>query len=315
MNIREKLSIAKESLSCLKNSIKRCDLCVHSCGCDRSSGHTGRCRASTDLKVHSVAPHTGEEPPISGSAGSGTIFFSNCSMSCEYCQNYRFSQLGEGSVISEKALTRLMLDLAERGCHNINLVSPTHYMPMILEALIGAWECGLEIPIVYNTGGYDSLKLIKSLDGIIDVYLPDIKYSDDAMAGRYSNAPYYVENNRMIILEMFRQTGPLRVDNNIALKGLLIRLLVLPNAISGTEDTLDFIFNEIGKNAYLSVMSQYYPAYHALKFNELSRPIRQEEYTSVLNKMDELGIHNGWIQPFGQGFDESFAGENFESNI
>ncbi len=209
-----------------------------------------------------------------------------------------------------------MLKLQDEGCHNINLVSPTHFTPGIVEAIRQACLKGLTLPIVYNTGGYDSIKNIRVLEGIVDIYLPDMRYSSDRMAKKYSTAPGYTANNRSIVREMHRQAGTLHISSDgIATKGLLIRLLILPGGISGTEDSLEFIASKIGRDTYLSVMSQYYPAYKAQRYKKLSHRIASKNYYSVIKKMRGLGLHKGWIQPFAGDFGKEFAGENFKSSF
>ena len=203
-----------------------------------------------------------------------------------------------------------MLQLQDMGCHNINLVNPTHFVPAIVEALKLAYSGGLDIPVIYNTGGFDSLSTIRSLEGLVDIYLPDMRYAADEMAKKYSNAPGYVMNNRAIVKEMQRQVGNLKVSGGIANKGLIVRLLLLPGGISGTTETLAFISETLGSDVYLSVMSQYYPAYNAPQVKELSRRITREEYNAVIRVMKLLGLYNGWIQPFDGEFNKCFAGEN-----
>jgi putative pyruvate formate lyase activating enzyme len=291
---------------------EKCELCGHRCGVNRLKGEKGLCAAPAEPVVYAYSPHHGEEPPISGTRGSGTIFFSLCPMKCVYCQNWRFSQSQKGVPMKPAELAGAMLELEGLSCHNINLVSPTHFMPGITEALRIAFSKGLSIPIVYNTGGYDSLRLIRLLNGIVDVYLPDMRYSEDGNAARYSSAPSYVEVNRTAVREMYRQVGQARYDGEgIIQKGLVIRLLVMPGHISGTETTIDFIKKEMGNKVYLSIMSQYYPAYKAAESRELSRGITGDEYSSVVRKMEEEGFENGWVQPFGGDFEDSFKGENF----
>jgi len=231
-------------------------------------------------------------------------------MECVYCQNYQFSQSGAGKKISARDLGDIMLELQGAGCHNINLVSPTHFAPVIVEALKYACSDGLELPVVYNTGCYDSLDVIRGLRGLVDIYLPDMRYSSDAMAEKYSAAPGYVSNNRAVVEEMYRQVGHLETSRGIAYKGLIIRLLILPGGISGTTETLEFISGTLGSGVYLSIMSQYYPAYKAGAYKELSHKISREDYDAVIKKMRELGLHNGWVQPFHAEFDERYAGEN-----
>ncbi|MDD4012703.1 MAG: radical SAM protein [Candidatus Omnitrophica bacterium] len=314
--MKNKIVLIDAAISTLLPKMSHCDLCFRDCGTDRSSGVTGFCGAASDAKVYSFSSHSGEEPPLSGMMGSGTIFFSHCNMGCVYCQNYRFSHEAAGKVIDVPRLADIMLDLEARGCHNINLVSPTHFVPRILEALKIAYQGGLRSPIIYNTGGYDHPEVIRTLDGIVDVYLPDMRYASDEMAVKYSSAPGYVDNNRKIVLEMLRQAGHLKLDNmRMAERGVIIRLLILPGNISGTIETLRFISKEIGTDVYLSVMSQYYPAYKAMNFPGIDRRVEKREYDEVIDVMEELGFSNGWVQPFGGDFNEELAGENFPPGI
>jgi putative pyruvate formate lyase activating enzyme len=315
MDINTKIRAIDAILPALKESMASCDLCPRNCGVNRLKGEKGFCRSGQNAIVHSYAPHHGEEPPLSGYTGSGTIFFANCNMGCLYCQNYQFSQSGLGKEISAEELAAIMLELQDIGCHNINLVTPTHFIYPILEALKRAYSDGLSLPVVYNTGGYDSLQVIKSLNGIVDIYLPDMRYASEEMAEEYSCAPGYVANNRALIKEMNRQVGVLEIKDDVALRGLIIRLLILPGGISGSLDTLEFIAQRVGKDTYLSVMSQYYPAYKALSHKKLGKRISQEDYSEVTGKMQQLGLDNGWLQPFQGDFDERFAGENFTPNL
>lgn len=311
----QKIEIIGKVLPDLIKEFEKCTLCERSCKVNRLKGEKGFCASGNESIIYSYGPHYGEEPPLSGSRGSGTIFFSRCNMACAYCQNYQFSQFAAGKIVSPPELSDIMVKLQERGCHNINLVSPTHFVPGIVEALKHAYSCGLKLPIVYNTGGYDSLHIIKALNGIIDIYLPDMRYSSDENAGRYSNAPGYVKNNRMVVKEMYRQVGNLALSKGIAKKGLIIRLLILPGGISGTVETLEFINKELGKKVYLSVMSQYYPAYKASEYKDLTHRISSKDYDTVIDKMNELGLSNGWVQPYGGEFDSRFAGENFPPSL
>jgi len=309
----KKLEAVKRASALLGDCLKSCSICPRTCGVDRTAGRTGYCRASLNSAVYSYSPHHGEEPPISGTKGSGTIFFSHCNMKCAYCQNYYFSQLDKGEEVTCKKLAGMMLSLQKRGCHNINLVTPTHYVPQILMALQIALEGGLDIPIVYNTSGYDLAGTIKMLDGIIDIYMPDMRYSDDAMAKKYSDAPGYVEHNRACVLEMQRQTGDLRLDaEGIAVRGVIIRLLVLPEGISGTEGSLKFIRQSVSGGAYLSIMSQYYPTFKARQYTEISRGISAGEYKNVVDAAHLLGLNNGWIQESPGETDPRFLGTNIK---
>lgn len=232
-------------------------------------------------------------------------------MKCVYCQNYIFSQLDNGEEVSIEKLASIMLELQDMGCHNINLVNPTHFVPQILAALSIASGNGLDIPIVYNTSGYDSPDTIKLLDGIIDIYLPDMRYSDNKNAKVYSDAPDYVEHNRACVTEMQRQVGGLIMDEeDIAVKGLIIRLLVLPNDISGTIESLRFIKEKVSKDAYLSIMSQYYPTFKAYNFKDISRPVKKGEYKNIVDEARRLGLNNGWVQEIPEDDDRKFLGTN-----
>ncbi len=293
------------------NILKNCAVCPHKCKVDRLSGQKGFCNAPANPVISSAMAHHGEEPPISGKYGSGTIFFTYCNMKCVYCQNYQISQLYQGNEINIKNLSDIMLSLQQNGCHNINLVSPTVWIPQILKSLSLVKKfCNstnnkiksnekLKIPIVYNTGGYEDPKVIKLLDGFIEIYMPDIRYASDEEAEKYSNTKNYVKYNRASIIEMYRQVGDLKLDKNgIAVKGLLIRLLVLPNNIGKIKETLDFIKYELSDRVYLSIMAQYYPEFKAKKYPELSRRIYKEEYLEILNYAEKLGLINGWTQDY-----------------
>ncbi|MCK4803925.1 MAG: radical SAM protein [Spirochaetes bacterium] len=281
----------------LNRKLSPCTVCPFKCGTDRYSDNGGRCKTGSILKIASHNLHHGEEPPISGSRGSGTIFFSGCSLRCAFCQNYPISQLLNGNEVTISKLSEYMLSLQTRGAHNINLVSPTHFVPQIVEALWLAVKKGLKIPIVYNSGGYDDIEVLKCLEGIVDIYLPDMKYGDNKNALKYSGAKNYVEINRAAIGEMYRQAGELVTDKDgAALKGLIIRHLVLPGNISNTEKVLEFIAN-LSKTIPVSLMSQYFPAHRAGSMPELQRKLRREEYLSALHALDDLGLVNGWTQP------------------
>ncbi len=308
-----KLNKVCAAIDLLKDSMDKCAICPRKCGVNRTDGKLGYCRAPFNPVVYSYIAHHGEEPPLSGIRGSGTIFFTHCNMKCVYCQNYIFSQLDNGDEVSIEKLASIMLDLQSTGCHNINLVSPTHFVPRILKALKIALKEGLYIPIVYNTSGYDSLEMIKILDGIIDIYLPDMRYSDNRMAKAYSDAPDYVEHNRAAVKEMQAQAGDLVLDERtIAIKGLIIRLLVLPNDISGTVETLKFIKQNVSKNAYLSIMSQYYPTFKAYDFKEISHGVTPKEYKIKVDEAHRLGLNNGWIQEMPEYSERKFLGTNIE---
>jgi len=280
----------------LWNRLSACDLCPFECRVNRLKGEIGVCRTGGELYISSYNLHYGEEPPISGDKGSGTIFFTHCLSRCVYCQNYPISQLGYGNKYTIPELTEIMLHLQKEGVHNINLVTPTHYVAHILAALKQAKDKGLNIPIVYNTFGYEKLDVLKVLNGIIDIYLVDMRYSSDKMALKYSRVKNYVGINRNAVKEMYRQVGNLKMENGIAKKGIIVRLLVMPEDVSGTIDTLRFLADEVSRDIYISLMSQYFPAYRAFKYPPLDRRIKKKEYESVLSKRKELGMENGWIQ-------------------
>ncbi|NTW59867.1 MAG: radical SAM protein [Nitrospirae bacterium] len=279
-------------------NLEACKVCPRECGVNRLKDEKlGFCRSGLNPVIASVSPHHGEEPPISGSKGSGTIFFANCNMRCEYCQNYPISQMGHGTERTPGELACQMIWLQEQGCHNLNLVTPTHYVPQILKAIGIARERGFNLPIVYNTSGYDSVEMLLLLDGVIDIYMPDMRYADNAAAVRYSVAPYYVQVNRAAVKEMYRQVGNLVMDKDgIATRGLLVRHLVLPNKVSGTEEVMKFLAKEISKDVYVSLMSQYFPAYRSAESKQLSRRITEEEYDEAYSMKIKYGLKKGWVQ-------------------
>jgi putative pyruvate formate lyase activating enzyme len=281
----------------LDKILTSCVICPHRCKVDRKQGEKGFCYAGYKPEISSAIPHHGEEPPISGSRGSGTIFFSHCNMKCVYCQNYQISQDFEGRQCDISELSGIMIKLQNTGCHNINFVSPTIWIPQIVAALFTARNNDLSIPTVFNTGGYDEPKIIKMLDGIIDIYMPDMRYSDDEMALKYSMVKQYVRHNRQSIKEMYRQVGGLELDSKgVAVKGLLIRLLVLPENIGGIKKTLDFIKNELSTDVYLSIMAQYHPAYRACEYRDLNRTITAKEYLDIVKYAEKKGFTSGWTQ-------------------
>lgn len=289
-----------------------CELCPRRCRVNRLKGEIGYCKTGLLPKVCSFMAHHGEEPPISGERGSGTIFFSGCNMGCVYCQNYSFSQKGEGREVSFEELAGFMIELQNTGCHNINLVTPTHVMPQILKGLEIAKAKGLNIPLIYNTSGYELPEVIRMLSGIIDVYLPDMRYSNSEMSLKYSNAPDYAKYNQLSVKEMFRQVGNAEFNKDgIIKRGLIIRHLVLPDNIAGTGKIMEFISKELSTDTYLSLMSQYTPYYKAERFPELSRRISADEYESAKKSMESYGLFNGWTQDSG-GL-ERFAGVNIKS--
>lgn len=277
--------------------LRACRLCPRSCGVNRLKNELGFCRTGKLARVASINDHHGEEPPISGNKGSGTIFFSFCNMQCMFCQNYPISQLGNGKDVTPHELANMMIDLQKRGCHNINLVTASHVVPEFIASLYIAASKGLKIPIVYNSSGYDSLESLKLLDGIVDIYLPDIKYMSYAHAKEISNAPDYPDIAKIAIKEMHRQVGDLKMDSKgIACRGLIIRHLVLPKNMSDTGNVLEFIAKEISIETYISLMSQYFPAHKALEHKNLNRPITKNEFKKAVKTFHDLGLKNGWLQ-------------------
>jgi putative pyruvate formate lyase activating enzyme len=275
----------------------KCELCPRKCKAARNSGQKGLCRSADKIFVASCNIHTGEEPPISGDKGSGAIFFSNCTLNCVFCQNYPISQLGNASEISLDDLVSSMLRLQGRGVHNINFVTPTHYSAYIAKAVYLSRKKGLTIPIVYNCRGYENVDILKLLEGIVDIYLPDIKYSSDELAFKYSGIKNYVEVNKAALKEMKKQVGSLVVDKNgIAKIGIIIRHLVLPGNIENTKKSLEFISKELSADTFISLMAQYHSANKAYEFKELSRCLTKEEYEKALKHLEKLGLENGWVQ-------------------
>ncbi|MEJ5262826.1 MAG: radical SAM protein [Ignavibacterium sp.] len=280
----------------LKKMLEECRLCPNECAVNRTAGETGNCNSTDEIFISSYGPHFGEEPELVGLYGSGTIFFTNCNLACVYCQNYDISQLGVGKKISLEELSDIMISLQRRGCHNINLVTPTHFVPQIVQALIIAIDKGLEIPLVYNCGGYESVETLKLLENIIYIYMPDIKYSDNEVASRLSGIKNYWNVVRAAVREMHRQVGDLHIGRNgIAKRGLLVRHLVLPNDLAGSEKVIDFIADEISKNTYVNIMDQYHPSYKADEYVELNRRIRMTEYEKVLEYAKLKGLNRGFV--------------------
>lgn len=271
--------------------MEACCLCPRCCRVNRLAGEIGQCRVGEQVIVSSYGPHFGEESPLVGRHGSGTIFFTYCNLHCVFCQNYTISQLGEGTPVNSETLARIMLSLQERGCHNINLVSPTHVIPHILDALDMAASQGLNLPLVYNSGGYDSLETLRLLDGIVDIYMPDMKYSDSRTGERLSGVKDYANVNRTAVKEMHRQVGNLQIDEQgIARRGLLVRHLVLPNGLAGTEKTVSFLAQEISPDTYVNIMAQYRPHYQADTVPQISRPVNAREFREAINLARRYGI-------------------------
>jgi putative pyruvate formate lyase activating enzyme len=281
-----------ERVTQARERLRRCHVCPRHCEVNRLEGELGFCLVGSRPFVASHGPHFGEEEPLRGRRGSGTIFFSSCNLRCVYCQNYEISQLREGTVISPAELADMMLSLQDLGCHNINLVTPSHQVPQILEGLLLAAERGLSIPLVYNTSSYDDLETLRLLDGIVDIYLPDFKYADAAVALQYSKAPAYPDIAKAAIKEMHRQVGDLVIDEQgLAVRGVLVRHLVLPGGLAGTADVMRFLAEEISKDTYVNVMDQYRPCFEAYRHPPLDRRITREEFDDAVRLAKASGLH------------------------
>jgi len=270
---------------------RACDLCARYCRVDRGTERLGACRTGLQARVASYGPHHGEEGPLRGWRGSGTIFFTWCNLRCQYCQNHDISQAASGGHLTADQLADIMLRLQASGCHNINLVSPSHVVAEILEALVIACQEGLNLPLVFNTGGYDSLEALALLDGVIDIYMPDMKYSQPAIARRYSRIGRYPTVNRAAVLEMHRQVGDLVIgDDGLAVSGLLVRHLVLPDKLAGTREIVRFLSHEISPNTYLNLMDQYRPAFNAHDFPPLDRRTTRQEFAAAVELARQAGL-------------------------
>ncbi len=283
--------LLEDKIAKAQRLLESCSVCPRDCKVNRKKGETGFCRAGFLPKVSSSSPHFGEEQPLVGIHGSGTIFLTHCNLGCLFCQNYSISHLDEGEEISIEQLSRMMVTMQSLSCHNINFVSPTHYVPQILAALPYAIALGLSVPLVYNTGGYDSVETLELLDGIFDIYMPDFKYSTEEVAEEYSQARDYPRVAKQAIKEMFRQVGDLVLDDRgIALRGLLIRHLVLPSGLAGTQNVMQFLSQNISKNTYVNIMAQYYPCGDIPPGSPLSRRISKLEYLQAVEIAKKEGI-------------------------
>lgn len=280
--------------------MSECKLCPRQCGAKRLAGERGFCQANSQLEVASYHPHFGEERPLVGKGGSGAIFFTNCNLRCVFCINYNISQEGHGSVIKIEDLADYMLTLQRRGCHNINVVTPTHYSPHIILALDIAAKKGLRLPLVYNTCGWERLEILKKLDCIVDIYLPDFKYASGEMAAKYSSDAYnYPEVTKLAILEMNRQVGVARpASDGILYRGLIVRHLVMPNRVGGTKEIIEWIAENLPKDTYLNLMSQYRPMYKAFDYPEIARRLTRKEYEEAVQWANDAGLKNVDIQGF-----------------
>lgn len=290
----------------LETLLEHCTVCPLDCGNNRLDGELARCYSGRLPIVSSYTPHFGEEPPLTGTRGAGNIFFGNCNLRCVYCQNYQISQTHKEQITNEvthERLAEMMLELQERGCHNINFVSPTHFAPQMARAILIAAEQSLRLPIVYNTNAYDSVEVLRLLEGIVDVYLPDLKYAEDEAGYLFSKVPRYASVSRAALTEMFRQTGDEMVfdEDGLLQRGLVIRLLVLPNDLGGLRESLQWIRDELSPRVALSLMAQYYPTNVAgtnARYTLLSRRISESEWVRAVSLLDEFGMENGWMQEF-----------------
>ena len=285
--------------------LEKCNICPHNCGINRLNGKIGRCKATGKIKLAKASIHNFEEPCISGEKGSGTVFFSNCNLRCIFCQNYKISQLGLGKEISIEELADIFIDEQNKNVENINLVTPTMYVYQIVEAIKIARSKGLYIPIVYNSNGYENVETIKKLKGYIDIYLPDLKYSNDKISYKYSGIKHYFESATAAIKEMYNQVGnPVLDENGIMKKGLIIRHLVLPNNLQNSKDILKWINDNMDKNVFVSVMAQYFPTHMAKEFPEINRKLTKEEYEEIEDYLYSLDLDNGYIQELGEHEEE-----------
>jgi putative pyruvate formate lyase activating enzyme len=274
--------------------LRECKLCARECGVNRLQDERGFCRSGSRAMISSAGPHFGEEPPLVGRYGSGTIFLTNCNLQCVFCQNYDISQLGHGREVESDQLAGAMLALQKAGCHNINFVTPTHYIPQILASLLIAVRNGLRVPLVHNCGGYESVDALKLLDGVFDIYMPDIKYGDSDMGKKYSNAPDYFRAATAAVSEMHRQVGDLAINpEGTAERGLLIRHLVLPNGLAGTEKVVEYI-SKLSKGSYVNIMAQYRPEHRVSGYPELNRRLSSEEFMDAISLAEEAGLTRGF---------------------
>ena len=284
--------------------LEKCTICPHNCGINRTNNQIGRCKSKDTVKIALYSTHNFEEPCISGKKGSGTVFFSNCNMNCVFCQNYEISQQGKGKEITIEELAEIFIKQQEKDVENINLVTPTSYVPQIIEAIKIARNKGLKLPIVYNTNGYEKVETLKMLEGYVDIYLPDFKYSDNELAKRLSKVDNYFEIATQALTEMYKQTGKAVFDDRgIMQKGMIIRHLVLPNQILNCRRVLKWI-NENMHDVYVSVMAQYFPTYKAKDIEDINRKLSKEEYEQIENYLYRLDLENGYIQELGEHEEE-----------
>ena len=287
----KKKGLLRDKITKARNLLKSCRICPRECNVDRLSGQLGQCSTGEEAVVSSFNAHFGEEPPLVGAFGSGTIFFTHCSLKCNFCQNYDVSHGGQGDESGLGQLAGTMLILQHNGCHNINLVTPTHVVPQILAALDMAIDGGLRIPLVYNSSGYDRVETLELLDGVVDIYMPDFKFWDPVVAQKTCNAPDYPGAAAKAVVEMHRQVGDLQVDENgIATRGLIVRHLVMPSGMAGTGEVMSFIADHVSKNTYVNIMDQYRPCGEALHVEELAGPVSKTQFNQAVAAAKEAGI-------------------------
>lgn len=285
--------------------LKSCNICPHKCGVNRSNGIKGRCKCDNKIKIALASVHNYEEPCISGKNGSGTVFFSNCNLNCIYCQNYEISQLGKGKEITIEHLAQIFIKQQEKNVNNINLVTPTMYVPQIIEAIKIARKKGLNIPIIYNSNGYENVETIKKLNGYIDIYLPDLKYYSNEIAKKYSKIDNYFETAISAIKEMQKQVGnPILNEEGIIQKGVIIRHLILPHHLLNTKNILKYVKENFDENTYISIMAQYFPTYKAKEDKLINRKLTKKEYKEIENYLYLLNLKNGYIQELGEHEEE-----------
>ena len=285
--------------------LKSCNICPHKCGVNRLNGIKGRCKCDNKIKIALASVHNYEEPCISGKNGSGTVFFSNCNLNCIYCQNYEISQLGKGKEITIEHLAQIFIKQQEKNVNNINLVTPTMYVPQIIESIKIARKKGLNIPIIYNSNGYENVETIKKLNGYIDIYLPDLKYYSNEIAKKYSKIDNYFETAISAIKEMQKQVGnPIFNEEGIIQKGVIIRHLILPHHLLNTKNILKYVKENFDENTYISIMAQYFPTYKAKEDKLINRKKKKKEYKEIENYLYLLNLKNGYIQELGEHEEE-----------
>ena len=284
--------------------LDKCNICPRECNINRNSNEVGFCKCNNEIKIANYSLHMWEEPCISGEVGSGTVFFSYCNLQCIYCQNYEISSLHKGKIVSREELVDIFLKLQNMGALNINLVTPTHYIPLIKNVIIIAKDKGLIVPVVYNTSGYEKVDSLKSLEGLIDVYLPDLKYYDNSLGIKYSKANNYFEYAKDAISEMYRQVGKVRIVNGVIKKGVIVRHLVLPGHIDDSKKIIKYLYDKYGDNIYISIMNQFTPV-NKVNYSNLNRTLTESEYDEVINYAYDIGVRNAFIQE-GETCSESF---------